>query len=188
MANMKYTYQLADFQHEVKNSETGLYEITDNCKGFTDPDIEAGSTELSGYSGLMGTLEITDWGAISALEFSLKFAGFPDNCPLLINPDRQEHKISWADQYTDRDGNIGYINYIIYFTGVLKNIPGGDRAKGENSEVEFKYSVKTYKKTRMIIGVDTEPVVLFDYDPANEVIKFGERNFAEELKHAVLGE
>lgn len=177
----KYVYQLTDFLHQVMNPKTKEFVETDNLLSFQNPDVEAGIQELQGFSGLMGTLEITDWANIGALEFGLTYAGLPDDALLLMNPDKQEHKLYWAEAYTDKSGEVNWNSYSIYFTGVLKNIPGGEGKKGENAERQFKYAVKTYKLSR-------NGEVLFDYDPANDIIKFGTRNFGAEIKSAVLGE
>lgn len=178
MAKKYYTFQLADFEHQVYNETTKKFEATDNLSEFTDPDIEAGSYEVAGRSGMTGTIEIIDWGSIGALEIELKFAGEPDNVEQLVTPGIQQHKIYWAEEYTDKAGQTGYNGYCIYFTGNLKAIPGGTGKKGENMERSYKYSVKTYKKTK-------NGTVLFDYDPANDVVKLGTHDFASELKKAL---
>lgn len=177
----KFVFQLADFMHQVKNAATGEFEETDNLISFSNPEIEASVQELAGYSGVMGTLEIVDWSKIGALEFGLTYAGLPDNSELLVNPDLQEHKLNWAESFVNERGDTGWNSYCIRFTGVLKNIPGGDGKKGENTERQFKYAVKTYQLSR-------NGVPIFDYDPANKVIKFGERDYGAELKKVVLGE
>lgn len=177
----KYVYQLANFALQIKDDATGEYVTMDNLKKFTAPDIEPAIQELSGYSGLMGTLEIADWSQIAAMELGLTFAAYPDRADLLIAPGKIQLKVMWSEQYTDNDGNVAWDTYKIYVTGLAKNIPGGDGERGTATEREFKQAVKTYKLVR-------NGKVLFDYDPANDTIIFGDRNYGEEIMRATLGD
>lgn len=178
----KYVYQLTDFIHGTLGDDGTTYEKSDNLKSFTLPGIEPGSEEVSGYSGLNGTIQIVDWANIGALEVSLTYATLPEHTKV-YSPDKQSHKLVWLEQYTDKNGNVGWMTYTVYFTGMLKKIPGGSNAKGENNEKEFTYGVNTYKLTRKNDAGEEEIIV--DYDPLNKELILGGINYGEKLKTAL---
>lgn len=177
----KYVYNLTDFAHRVSGDGTNWVD-SDNLKGFTLPDVEPGSEEVSGYSGLNGTITIIDWANIGAMELTLKYSTLPE-CQLVFIPDKQYHQLVWLEQYTDKNGDVGWMTFKAYITGVLKKIPGGENTKGENNEKEFTYGVNSYKLTRRREGGEEE--ILIDYDPINKVLVLGEVDFGDKLKTAL---
>ena len=181
----KYVYQLTDFAHRIKKGDKD-YVNSDNLKSFTLPDVEPGSNEVKGYSGLNGTIQIIDWANIAALEISLKFSTIPECYSALMSPDRITHEFSWVEEYTDKDQNKGWIRNRVYATGMLKKIPGGDYSKGESGEREFVYAANTYKMTRYItVGEEQTEQVIINYDPINKILVLGGEDFGEKLKTAM---
>lgn len=175
----KYTYKLSDMLLQMERGPA-QFEAVEGLVKFSTPDVEAGTEELSGYAGLMGTLELIDWSSIGALELGLTFVGIPENGDIVLSPDKRTIKLSWAEQYATKTGDIDWDNYTIYATGYLKKLPGGDGEKGSKRELEVTYSLNTYKILKNGTSV-------FEYDPANDTIKFYGVNFADKLKSAVLG-
>lgn len=185
----KYVYNLTDFAHRVSKDGT-KWVNSDNLKGFTFPDIEPGSNEVSGYSGLNGTIQVIDWANISALEMSLKYSTMPESGEVL-EPGKQYHQFVWTEQFTDKNQDVGWITYKAYITGMLKKIPGGDFNKGENNEREFTYGVNTYKFTRVKVTTNdkgetvTEESVLVDYDPINKVLVLNDVDYGAKMNTAL---
>ncbi len=177
----KYVYNLTDFAHRVSKDGTS-WTNTDNLKGFTLPDIEPGSEEVSGYSGLNGTIQIIDWANIGAVELTLKFATIPETGDAM-SADKQYHQLVWLEQYTDKDQNVGWMTYKVYATAMLKKLPGGDFTKGESNEREFVYGLNTYKFTRKADNGEEE--IIIDYDPLNKVLILGGEDYGEKLKTAL---
>ncbi len=175
----KYVYQLTDFAHRVSSDSGVNWEQSDNLKSFSLPDIEPGAEEVSGYSGLNGTIQIIDWAGIGALEVSLTYATHPE-CMKVYSPAKQNHQIVWLEQYTDKNGDVGWMTFKVYFTGMLKKLPGGDNKKGENNEKEFTYGVNTYKLTRKNDAGEEE--ILVDYDPINKVLILGGVDYGKMLE------
>lgn len=176
---VKYTYKLSDMLLQMAR-EAANYEAVEGLTKFTLPDAEAGTEELSGYAGLMGTLELIDWSSIGALEMGLTFVGVPENGDIVLNPEKRNIKLSWAEKYATKSGDTDWDNYTVYATGYLKKIPGGDGEKGSKRELEVTYSLTTYKLLK-------NGTAVFEYDPANDVIKFYGVNYADKIKQAVLG-
>ena len=166
----KYVHHLTDFAHWVSADSGATWARTDNIKGFSLPDIEPGTNEISGFSGLNGTLSVQDWANIGALEMSLKFSTIPE-ATQIMKPIKQNHKIVWTEQYEDVDQNTGWMTFKAYITATLKKTPGGDYSKGETGEREFTYSVKTYKVVR--VAADGSETILIDYDPVNKRLVLG---------------
>jgi len=166
----KYVHHLTDFAHRVSGDSGKTWTQTDNLKGFSLPDLEPGTNEISGYSGLNGTLSVQDWANIGALEMALKFSTIPE-ATQVMKPGKQMHQLVWTEQYEDKDQNTGWMTFKAYITANLKKTPGGDYAKGETGEREFTYAVKTYKLVR-ISESGTEDI-LIDYDPINKVLNLG---------------
>jgi len=183
----KYVYTLTDFLHRVskaaEKAENLNYQTSDNLKSFSLPDIEPTANEVSGYSGLNGTVQVIDWAAIGALDMNLTFSTMPE-CSNLYSPEKQMHSLTWVEQYTDKNGNVGYVTYVVEGSGMLKKIPGGDRAKGDNSDKEFTIALNSYKLTRKY---DTEEAatVIIDYDPINKKLVLGGVDFAAKLNTAM---
>lgn len=182
--SVKYTYKLSDTLLEVLDDLTEGRDpemvTVEGLTKFTLPDIEAGTEELSGYSGLMGTLELVDWASANAMELALTIVGVPDNANVLLSPKKREIKISWAEKYATKAGDVGWDNYSVYAKGLLKTFPGGDGEKGNKYERELKFSLLTYKYSK-------NGEAVFDYDPANDTISFYGVNHADDIKKAVLG-
>lgn len=176
---VKYTYKMSDMLLQFERSEGEMEEV-DGLTKFTLPDVEAGTEELSGYSGLMGTLELVDWASANALELSLTFVGIPDNADIVLSPEKRVIKLSWAEKYATKSGDVAWDSYSVYATGLLKTFPGGDAEKGSKYERELKYSLMTYKYSK-------SGDVIFEYDPANDVISFYGENHAAKIKQALLG-
>jgi len=176
---IKYTYKLSDMVIQFARNE-GEMEDVEGLTKFTLPDVEAGTEELTGYSGLMGTLELVDWASANALELGLTFVGIPDNADIVLSPEKREIKLSWAEKYATKSGDVDWDNYSVYAKALLKTFPGGDGEKGSKYERELKYSLITYKYSK-------NGDVVFEYDPANDVISFYGVNHAEKIKKAVLG-
>jgi len=178
MGTTKYTYKLSDMQLRVLNAAS-QFEDVEGLTKFTIPDVEAGTEEISGQSGLLGTLELVDWANVGALEFGLTFVGIPENGNLLIAPGVRDIKLYWAEKYAQKDGTEGWDSYFVEVKGKLKKIPGGDGEKGSNRENELTYSAfyYHYKKNGKTI---------FEYDPANSIIKFYDKNYADDLKAALM--
>lgn len=176
----KYTYKLSDMLLQFERSEGVMEEVMGLTK-FALPVMEAGTEELSGYSGLMGTLELVDWASVGALELGLTFADIPENGEIMISPGKLNMKLSWAEKYATKAGDVGWNNYTVYATGFLKNFPGGDGEKGSKYEREYLYSLMKYKYCK-------DGSVVIEYDPANDVISFYGKNHADDIKHAVLGD
>ena len=180
----KYVYNLTDFAHRVSSDGGTTWENSDNLKKFSLPDIEPGAQEVSGYSGLNGTIQVIDWAAIGAMELSLTYATMPE-CQKVYSPEKQDHQLVWVEQYTDKNGNTGWMTYRVYITGMLKKIPGGDGSKGENSEKEFTYGINSYKLTRKATEEGAEDTVIIDYDPINKHLILGGVDFGSKLATAL---
>lgn len=176
----KYTYKLSDMLLQFERSE-GVMEEVEGLTKFSLPGLEAGTEELSGYSGLMGTLELVDWASVGALEMTLTFADVPENGEIVISPEKRNIKLSWAEKFATKAGDVGWNNYIVYATGFLKTFPGGDGEKGSKYERELAYSLMKYKYSK-------NGQVVIEYDPANDIISFYGVNHAEKIKKAVLGD
>lgn len=183
----KYVFTLIDFAHRVSKAATKAEDLnfqnSDNIKSFSLPDMEPTANEVSGFSGLNGTVQVIDWAAIGALDLSLTFSTMPE-CSNLYSPEKQTHNLTWVEQYTDKNGDVGYVTYIVEATGMLKKIPGGDRAKGKNSDKEFTIALNSYKLTRKY-DTETEATVLIDYDPINKKLTLGGTDFAAKLNTAM---
>ncbi len=185
----RYVYTLTDFAHRVskgpdpKNDNKITWQNSDNIKSFSLPDVEPTTNEIAGYSGLNGTVQVVDWAAIGALDLTLTFSTMPSNTDI-YRPEKQWHELTWVEQYTDKNGNVGYVTYVASATGMLKKIPGGDRAKGENSDKEFTIALNTYKLTRKY-DTDETAAVIIDYDPVNKILKLGDVDFASKLETAM---
>lgn len=177
----KYVYNLTDFAHRV-SKDGATWNNTDNLKSFTLPDMEPGANEVSGYSGLNGTIQVIDWANVGAMELTLKFATVPET-GALMSPERQYHQLVWLEQYTDKDQNVGWMTYKVYITAMLKKIPGGDKLKGEGNENEFVYAVNTYKLTRKSDSGEEE--VIIDYDPINKVLILGGEDYGGKMQTAL---
>ena len=159
----KYVYNLTDFAHRV-SADGKTWENSDNIKKFKLPDIEPSAEEVNGYSGLNGTINVIDWANIGAMELALTYATIPE-------------------QYTDKNGDVGWMTFKVYITGMLKKIPGGDASKGESNEKEFTYGINTYKLTRK--NDDGEEETIIDYDPINKVLVLGGNDFGSKLNTAL---
>ncbi len=177
----KYVHHLTDFAHRIKVGEDD-YIQTDNIKGFSLPDIEPGTNEISGYSGLNGTLTVMDWANIQAMEMSLKFSTIPEKTQVM-KPGKQQHQLVWTEQYEDKEQNTGWMTFKAYITANLKKTPGGDYSKGETGEREFTYAVKAYRLVRINEAADgtvTEEE-LINYDPVNKKLVLGGDNIGEKM-------
>ena len=184
----KYVYTLIDFLHRVSKTPVSAeeklnFETSDNIKSFSLPDIEPTANEVSGYSGLNGKIQVTDWADIGALDMSLTYSTMPE-CKALYSPEKQTHSLTWVEQYTDKNGDVGYVTYTAEGSGMLKKIPGGDRAKGENSDKEFTIALNSYKLTRKY-DTEAEATVIIDYDPVNKKLTLGGTDFAAKLNTAM---
>jgi len=176
---VKYTYKLSDMLLQMER-ENAQFEQVDGLTKFSLPDMEAGTEELSGYAGLMGTLELVDWASVGALELGLTFVGIPENGDIVFNPAKRSIKLSWAEKYATKSGDTDWDNYTVYATGYLKKIPGGDGEKGSKRENEVTYSLTTYKYLK-------NGTCIVEYDPANDVLKIYGENYFDKLKQATLG-
>ena len=87
--------------------------------------------------------------------------------------------------YSGLNGTINVIDWanIVYITGMLKKIPGGDASKGESNEKEFTYGINTYKLTRK--NDDGTEQTIIDYDPINKVLVLGGNDFGSKLNTAL---
>ena len=175
----RYTYKLSDTFLTVENPDkAGEFLEVEGLKSFSLPDIEGGSEELSGLSGLIGTMELVDWTNIGALNTSLTFAGIPDNADLLIKPGTHLVKLTWAEAYATKDGDEGWDSYQVESKMKIKKIPGGDGEKGSNRENEFTFVNITYTLRKNGTNI-------LEYDPANNTIKFYGVNYASDLNKAL---
>lgn len=177
----KYVYNLTDFAHRV-SADGKTWENSDNIKKFKLPDIEPGAEEVNGYSGLNGTINVIDWANIGAMELALTYATIPE-CRGIFSPEKQYHQLVWLEQYTDKNGDVGWMTFKVYITGMLKKIPGGDASKGESNEKEFTYGINTYKLTRK--NDDGTEQTIIDYDPINKVLVLGGNDFGSKLNTAL---
>ena len=177
----RYTYKLSDTFLTAENpAKEGDMQEVEGLMSFSLPDVEAGSEEVSGHSGLMGTLELVDWTNIGALNTTLTFAGIPDNIDFLTRPGVHLVKLTWAEAYTTKDGDEGWNAYQVETRMKLKKFPGGDGEKGSNRENEFVFTNLTYI-FRKGTGEPGNFNTIFNYDPANGIIEFNGENIAKDL-------
>jgi len=183
----KYVYSLYDFAHRVKTN-TSDWQTSDNITKFTLPDMEPGSNEVSGFSGLNGTIQVSDWSNVGAMEEKLTYSTMPE-IKNIFSPEKQFHEFSWMEQYTDKEGNVGWMKFKAYLTVMLKKIPGGDFSKGENGDREFTYGVNAYKLTRVVDAGEAGSTeeVLVDYDPINKKLVLGGNDFGQKLNEMFAG-
>ena len=174
---MKYVNKLEDFELAVAGSDN-KYEEMDNATEFSLPDLEPSSEEVSGYAGLPGTIELPDWSNLGAPELGLKFSRIPANGSKLLNPRGTKVKASWAESVVDESGEVTYEAFTVYAEGTPKNIPGGDKKKGERPEVEIKIACRKYQ-------LKQGTTVIANYDPMNGKTEIYGTNYAAGAKNAL---
>lgn len=180
----KYVYQLTDFAHRASGDNKN-WVISDNLKKFTLPDVEPGSNEVSGYSGLNGTIQLVDWNNLGAMDMSLTYSTEPECSSTIVSPSKVFHQFSWIEEYVDKNHDKGYCRHKVYITSMLKKLPGGDYSKGESGEREYSYAVNAYRKVRYMED-GTEDIVI-DYDPLNKKLILGNEDYSESLNTELAG-
>ncbi len=173
----KFVNKVEDFELSAADA-SGKYQELDNAISFTLPDIEPATEEISGYAGLAGTIELPDWSNAGAPEVSLKFSRIPENGKLILNPSGVKAKASWAESLVDESGNVTYEAYSVYAEGKPKNIPGGDKQKGNKPEVEIKIACSKYTLKK-------GDITIFNYDPMNGKVEIYGVNYAAGAKNAL---
>lgn len=174
----KYVNKVEDLLAQAMNPTTKAYEEIDNLMEFTLPDMEPNSEEISGYAGMTGAIELTDWGNMGAPELSIKLSTLPANGKNILRPKGTSLKLNWAESVVNDAGEVSYQSYAVYASGMPKVLPGGTKKKGERPECEIKIACNKYKMIK-------DGVEVINYDPMNgKTAVYGE-NYATAMKNAL---
>lgn len=142
---MKYrANNVADLFGRIKKG-SGYVEIP-NLLGFSVPDVTFGSSELPNGAGMIGPVNIPDLNNMEAMEASITTSDDSGNAALLNDPAGVELVLHWAVDKVGTDGSSEYIAHRAVIKGYASVIPGGEKKKGEASEIEHKISVWCYKE------------------------------------------
>lgn len=137
-----YANKICDLYPLAKGS-SGKYTEMMNITSFETPEIEFGDGEISG-AGVLGTVNVPDFSAIENPEAKLTGKTYNDLAPA-FNPLGCDLKLNWAIDNIGADSTKTYTSYTAYIKGSPKNIPGGEKKKGEGQELEQTFSVTYYK-------------------------------------------
>lgn len=137
-----YANKIVDLFPSVKNAK-GIYEEIMNVSSFELPEMEFGEGEISG-SGIIGTVNVPDFTGIESMEAKITGKSYESMNPI-FNPLGVSLKLNWAVDKVGADGAKAFDSYTAYINGFPKNIPGGEKTKGETQELEATISTTYYK-------------------------------------------
>lgn len=173
----KYVNKLEDFEGYAMNQSTKQYIAISDLLSFALPELEAEDNEVSG-SGILGKINLPDWNNMAAPTAELNFASYPDELKHALTITGVKIRMNWGESHITDEAQMEYDSYAAYITGWPKNIPGGDRKKGEKSENTLTVNVKQYE----LIKNGTK---IIEYDPLNYILKIYGTDYASQLKAAI---
>lgn len=173
----KYVNKLEDFECSVMDT-TKRYITMSDLLSFSLPELEAEDNEISG-SGILGKINLPDWNNMAAPALELNFASYPDELAHALAITGCSVKLNWGESHITQEALMEYDSYAAYITGWPKNIPGGDRKKGEKSENTLTINVKNYKLIK-------NGIVIIEYDPLNYKLNIYGKDYASQLRAAII--
>lgn len=173
---MKRSNKLVDLYITIMNKKGKYVEVPD-VVSFTSPDVAFADGELTG-AGILGTINIPDIFNIDAMEATLTVGSWAPDVRNAINPDGVSIRMNYAIDTITNGGTSAYDSYSEIIKGRPKNIPGGDRKKGEKIENAISIAVRYYK-----LAMNGE--VIHEIAPLNGTLIINKVDYGKRLKKAL---